>query len=72
MCRRVLILLIVLSTLGLLAPLAPVRAQYSIDYVITPYQPDILDSWFFGINDRGETTDTSGSEMPRAGSSIAR
>jgi len=51
--------LLALCTVALTALAAPqtrAHAQYSIDYVIKPYKPDILDSWFFGINNRGEAT----------------
>jgi hypothetical protein len=56
--HRLLVLLIIFSALGLAGFPTVARAQqaYTIDYVITPYNASVLDSWFFGINDRGEAT----------------
>src|SRR5262249_50716977 len=41
---------------SLVSSITTARAQYAIDFVITPYKPGIVDSWFFGINNRGQTT----------------
>ena len=56
MKRLFFVLLLVLWAFGLSSLLVPAHAQYIIDYVIRPYKPDILDSWFFGINNQGQTT----------------
>ena len=39
-----------------LTTLAPAQAQYTIDYAIRPYQSNVYDSWFHGINNSGQTT----------------
>ena len=56
--RRLLSLLVPLLAWGLSGVPVPARAAdpYAIDYVIRPYNPSVLDSWFFGINDRGQST----------------
>lgn len=44
---------------ALLMPFAAkpaVAGSYSIDYLIDPYHPDVVDSWLFGINNQGEST----------------
>ena len=35
---------------------APANAQYAIDYLISPYKPGVVDSWLFGINNKGQST----------------
>ncbi len=50
------LLLCVVVAAGLVSPVTSANAQYSIDYVISPYKPALLDSWFFGINNRGQAT----------------
>lgn len=42
--------------LASLTNLAPAHAQYTIDYLISPYKSGIADSWMFDINNQGQST----------------
>lgn len=44
------------ALLMLFAAKATAAGPYSIDYLINPYHPDVVDSWLFGINNQGLAT----------------